>query len=188
MSNPVLSSEQQEIRTPRLRLRPLRASDAAVIALYASDPRVARMTTTIPHPYLPGMADSFVERARAPGTRVRVWAMDSGTDGENGMIGLIGLEARGENECELGYWVAPAFWGAGYASEAVEALVGRVRAEFDGKVTAEVLQDNDASAKVLTRSGFRYLGEGEAHSVARGAVVPTFRYGLDAVSGGADGK
>ena len=188
MSNSFLSSEQQEIGTPRLRLRPLRASDAAVISLYASDPRVARMTTTIPHPYLPGMAQAFVERAHAPGTRARVWAMDSGTDGENGMIGVISLEVRSENECELAYWVAPAFWGAGYASEAVEALVEHVRAGFDGKVTAEMLQDNDAAAKVLTRSGFRYLGEGEAHSVARGAMVPTFRYGLDAVSGEADGK
>ena len=25
---------------------------------------------------------------------------------------------------EIGYWVAPAFWGTGYASEAVEAVVG----------------------------------------------------------------
>lgn len=188
MSNPVISSEQQEIETPRLRLRPLRASDAAVIALYASDLRVARMTTTIPHPYLPGMAQAFVDRARAPNARARIWAMDSGADGENGMIGVISLEARGENECDLGYWVAPAFWGAGYASEAVEALVGHVRAGFNGRVTAEMLQDNDAAAKVLTRSGFRYLGEGETHSVARGAVVPTFRYGLDAVPDEADGK
>lgn len=188
MSIPDTSTQTREIRTPRLRLRTLRVSDAAVIALYASDPRVARMTTTIPHPYLPGMAQAFVERARAPGARLRVWAMDSGMDGENGLIGLISLETRGERVLELGYWVAPAFWGAGYASEAVEAIVGHVRAGFDGTITAEVLQDNDAAAKVLTRSGFRYLGEGEAHSVARGAMVPTFRYGLETDTLRADGK
>ncbi len=179
MSEAVTSSEPEEIRTPRLRLRPLRPSDAAVIGLYASDPRVARMTTTIPHPYLPGMAQAFVERASAPGARMRVWAMDSGSEGENGLIGLISLETRGEKVRELGYWVAHAFWGTGYASEAVEAIVRHAGAGFEGTVTAEVLQDNDAAAKVLTRSGFRYLGEGEAHSVARGAMVPTFRYGLE---------
>jgi RimJ/RimL family protein N-acetyltransferase len=108
--------------------------------------------------------------------------MDSGMDGENGLIGLISLEARGARVLELGYWVAPAFWGTGYASEAVEAIVGYVASGFDGTITAEVLQENDAAAKVLTRSGFRYLGEGEAHSVARGAMVPTFRYGLEAAS------
>jgi RimJ/RimL family protein N-acetyltransferase len=182
MSNSDTATAPQEITTPRLRLRRLRASDAAVIGLYASDPRVARMTTTVPHPYLPGIAEAFVERARAPGAKLRVWAMDSGMDGENGLIGLISLEARGARVLELGYWVAPAFWGTGYASEAVEAIVGYAVTGFDGTITAEVLQENDAAAKVLTRSGFRYLGEGEAHSVARGAMVPTFRYGLEAAS------
>jgi RimJ/RimL family protein N-acetyltransferase len=182
MSDPHTTSEPQEIRTPRLRLRQLRASDAAVIGLYASDPRVARMTTTIPHPYFPGMAQAFVDRARAPGARMRVWALDAGLEGENGLIGIISLQARAERELELGYWVAPAFWGTGYASEAVEAIVAHAGQGFDGTITAEVLQDNHPAAKVLTRSGFQYLGEGEAHSVARGAMVPTFRYGLETAS------
>jgi RimJ/RimL family protein N-acetyltransferase len=182
MSIPEISAQPQEITTPRLRLRSLRASDAALIALYGSDPRVARMTMTIPHPYPPGMAESFVERARAPGTRLRVWAMDAGSDGENGLIGLICLETRAVRQKELGYWVAPAFWRTGYASEAVEAVVRNASASFEGIITAELIQDNEASAKVLTRSGFRYLGEGEAHSVARGAMVPTFRYGLETAS------
>ncbi len=38
------------IRTERLTLRPLRASDAGPITLHVSDERVARMTAAIPHP------------------------------------------------------------------------------------------------------------------------------------------
>ena len=41
---------------------------------------------------------------------------------------------------------------------------------------AEVFQDNPASARVLTNAGFTYIGEAEAHSVARGANVPTWTY------------
>ncbi len=45
------------IKTERLVLRPLRASDAGPIRLHSSDRRVARMTTSSPHPYPPGAAE-----------------------------------------------------------------------------------------------------------------------------------
>ena len=62
---------------------------------------------------------------------------------------------------EIGYWVAPAFWNTGYASEAVEALVGACRRGRGWReLAAEVFQDNPASARVLTRAGFAYDGRG----------------------------
>ena len=60
---------QPEIVTERLRLRRLRPRDAALIALYASDRRVAWTTAVIPHPYPPGAAEAFVERILSPGVR-----------------------------------------------------------------------------------------------------------------------
>jgi len=39
-----------------------------------------------------------------------------------------------------------------------------------------VFQDNPASARVLTHSGFDYLGDAEAFCVARDATVPTWTY------------
>ena len=51
---------QPEIVTPRLRLRPLRPRDAALIALYCSDRRVGWTTAMIPYPYPPGAAEAFI--------------------------------------------------------------------------------------------------------------------------------
>ncbi len=168
--------------TERLRLRPLTPSDAALIGLYANDARVARMTTAIPHPYPPGTAEGFVERNRTrPGDKT-VWAMDTGTEDENGLVGLISLrrcESEGELTGAIGYWVAPAFWGTGYASEAVEAIVSHATTLGFSALVAQAFQDNAASTKVLSRAGFGYVGDGELHSVARGAMVPTFRYRRD---------
>jgi RimJ/RimL family protein N-acetyltransferase len=169
---------QPVLTTARLRLRPLLRADAALIELYASDPRVARMTTRIPHPYPPGTAEAFVARALAPGGNETVWAMDTGADGENGIVGIIALECREPGAAEIGYWVAPAFWNTGYASEAVAAIAAHAAAAGLGELRAQVLQDNLASAKVLSRDGFLYVGDGETYSVARGAVVPTFLYRL----------
>jgi RimJ/RimL family protein N-acetyltransferase len=165
-----------ELTTPRMRLRRLRPADAALLALYASDARVARMTVQIPHPYPPGAAEAFVERVRAPGSKELVWALDTGEDGENGLIGLISLKPAPEAEAEIAYWVAPAFWGTGYAGEAIDAVAAWAAARRLVALTAQVFQDNVPSTKVLTRAGFAYEGAGEVHALARQAVVPTFRY------------
>ena len=47
----------------RFILRPLRRSDAGLIAMYTSDRRVAEGTRAIPHPLPPGTAENFVSRA-----------------------------------------------------------------------------------------------------------------------------
>ena len=78
-------------------------------------------------------------------------------------------------QSEIGYWVAPAFWTRGIASEAVEAIVA-ANPHASRTLFGSVFQDNPASARVLTNAGFAYLGDAEAFSVARGAKVPTWTY------------
>jgi RimJ/RimL family protein N-acetyltransferase len=174
MTDPI--AIQPEIAAERLRLRPLRRGDAGLIALYCGHPDVARMTTSIPHPYPPGLAEAFVERVRSGRDDERVWALDTGEDAGNGLVGLLSLRPRPGGEGDVGYWVAPAFWGAGYASEAVEAVARWAAEAGFFALTAQAFQDNHASVKVLARAGFAYEGEGALYSVARGTMVPTFRY------------
>jgi RimJ/RimL family protein N-acetyltransferase len=174
MSETVL--EPVDIVTERLLLRRLRRSDAALIELYVSDPRVARMTEQIPHPYPPGLAESYVRRVAAGQAGEVTWAIDAGADAENGLIGAIMLRLPEPGAARIGYWLAPAYWGTGYASEAAEAVVGFAAAAGLREVAARVFQDNPASVKVLLRAGFAYVGDGEAWSVARGGMVPTHEY------------
>ena len=168
-------ARESQLTTSRLRLRALRPADAALLALYGSDPRVACMTSAIPHPYPPGAAEVYIARARAPDAAEQVWALDTGADRENGLVGLITLKPQA-GEAEVGYWVAPALWGVGYAGEAVEAVAGFAAREGCAALTAQVFQDNLPSVKVLTRAGFAFAGTGETYSLGRGAVVPTFCY------------
>jgi len=171
-------SEPAVLMTPRCRLRPLVDSDAGLLELYASDERVARMTTDIPHPYPPGTADAFIARHAGGKAGQTIWAIDRRDDDGNALIGIVSLKARGDNEAGITYWVAPAYWGSGLASEAVAAVVSEAPLRGLSALSAEVLQDNAAALKVLSRCGFEYAGEGSAHSIARQAVVPTFRYRL----------
>lgn len=174
-----IASELPELTTERLRLRRLRPADAALIELHASDLRVARMTASIPHPYPPGLAEGFIERQQRASGASAVWAIDTGADDENGLIGLISLVPAADGAADIGYWIAPAFWNAGYAGEALEAVAAEAVRRGVKALTAEVFQDNLAAARVLMRAGFAYVGEGAMHSVARGAMAATFRYRRD---------
>lgn len=166
---------QPVIETERLILRPLRRSDAGLLELYGSDERVARMTRTIPHPLPPGATEAFISRSLADDRDEDVWVMDGSEKGLSELLGLIALERMDRDQSEIGYWVAPAFWNTGLASEAVQALI-EANPQENRTMFASVFQDNPASARVLTNSGFQYLGDAEAFSVARGAVVPTWTY------------
>ena len=84
------------------------------------------MTERIPHPYPPGLAAAFVERVAAGSPDEIGWAIDAGGTrrAENGLIGTIMLRLDAPGAARVGYWLAPAFWGTGYATEALGGVVG----------------------------------------------------------------
>lgn len=166
---------QPSVETDRFDLRPLRKSDQGLVTLHAGDERVARMTTSIPHPLPPGAADEFVLRSMTEERNEDVWAIDASKSGGAEVMGLIALERMDREQSEIGYWVAPAFWNTGIAQEAVQAIV-EANPMKNEAIFASVFQDNPASAKVLTNCGFNYLGDAESFSVARDAAVMTWTY------------
>ncbi|MCA0873336.1 GNAT family N-acetyltransferase [Seohaeicola saemankumensis] len=166
---------QPTIEADRFDLRPLRRSDMGLIELYGSDERVARMTTSIPHPLPPGATEAFVARAMSEDRDEDVWAIDGSKSGGGEVKGLISLKRMDRNQSEVGYWIAPIYWNTGLASDALMALVD-ANPSGNANMFASVFQDNPASARVLTHCGFEYLGDAESFSVARNAAVPTWTY------------
>lgn len=164
-----------EIPTERFTLRPVRKSDAGLFALYAGDKRVAEATQGIPHPLPPGDAEAFCTRAMAAGSDEDIWVMDGTRAALPEVLGVMSLKKMDRAQSEVAFWVAPAFWNHGIASEAVLALVA-ANPQQNGTLFAEAFQDNPGSARVLTNAGFQYLGDAESFSVARGTCAPTWTY------------
>lgn len=167
-SQPVIGAE-------RFNLRPVRESDAALIGLYAGDKVVAQNTRSVPHPLPPGAADAFVAQSMAEGRSRDVWVLDGSASGQEPVLGVISLTRLARDQSEMSFWIAPGMWNAGLASEAVAALVA-ANPHRAKSLCAEAFQDNPGSARVLTNSGFAYLGDAESWSVARGAMLPTWTY------------
>lgn len=166
---------QLTIQVDRFDLRPLQISDMGLIELYAGDKRVATMTSSIPHPLPPGATEAFVNRCIAHERDEDVWVIDGTKSGGSEVMGLISLTRMDRNQSEVGYWVAPAYWNTGLASEAVQALVN-ANPMANATMFGAVFQDNPASAKVLTHCGFEYLGDAETFSVSRDKTIPTWTY------------
>lgn len=170
-----MQAEQPVLTSERLVLRPLQISDSALLAMYSGDKRVAEGTRSIPHPLPPGATEAFIARATSPKRDEDVWVLDGSPKGSAPVLGLISLKPLDRGQSQIGFWVAPAFWNAGYASEALRCVI-RANPHGNRTMFAEVFQDNVASAHVLSNAGFNYLGEAETYSVARRAVVPTWTY------------
>ena len=168
-------ASEGQIAAGRFVLRPVRRSDEGLVSLYAGDKRVAEATHSIPHPLPPGSAEAFVMRAMAGKSDEDIWVMDGSSTGLPEVLGVINLKRMDRAQSEIGFWVAPAFWNTGFASEAVQALVA-ANPHKDRTIFAEVFQDNPGSARVLTHAGFEYLGDAETFCVARNARVQTWTY------------
>jgi RimJ/RimL family protein N-acetyltransferase len=165
---------QPVIQTDRLTLRPATRADIGPLTLHASDKRVAEATSTIPHPLPDGVTESFIERCLAPDRMEDVWVIDPSQNASQ-LVGAVALKRMDRGQSEIGYWVTPALWNSGFASEAVAAIV-EANPQACRTLFGSVIQDNPASARVLTNCGFDYIGEAESFSVARGVTVPTWTY------------
>jgi RimJ/RimL family protein N-acetyltransferase len=167
--------KQPFVATDHFDLRPLRHSDTGLMEFYTKDERVARMTPSIPHPLPAGATEAKVSRALAKDRDEDIWAIDGTRSGLSEVLGLVSLHRMGNNQSELSYWVAPAFWNKGVASEVTKAIVQH-NPMLNKTIFAAVFQDNPASARVLTNCGFDYVGDAEAFCVARQANVATWTY------------
>lgn len=159
----------------RVSLRAVQPSDAGLFQLYAGDRRVAEATQGIPHPLPPGAPQAFVARAIAASATEEIRVIDGVRAGLPEVLGVVSLKKMDRDQSEVAFWVAPAFWNLGIASEALDALVA-ANPQRNRTLFAEAFQDNPGSARVLTNAGFQYIGDAEAFSVAREARVPTWTY------------
>ena len=88
------------------------------------------------------------------------------TKDEDKNIGYVQLVPIGDGKWEIGYHVAKAFTGKGYATEAVTAFLPVITEQVGvTEVYGIRLLENAASGRVLEKSGFQtfFTGEGAYH-------------------------
>lgn len=151
------------LRTDRLLLRPHRMSDAAAWYALQCEPSVLE--------YLPWPERTRHQSARHLAHRTRHTRLVQrddflalGIERDGILIGDVSLHLRDvdaeERSAEIGWIVAPAWEGHGYATEASTAMLGLAFGQLDAKwVTAVVDAGNARSLALAERLGFLPVDE-----------------------------
>lgn len=170
-------------RTERLLLRPGWAEDAPELARAIADEQVVRNLATAPWPYRQEDAEAFLATPRDP--VMPTFLITERTDGAPRIVGSCGLGRRPSGAVELGYWIARAHWGKGFASEAGRALIDIARTLKLPRLEGSHFVDNPASGRVLEKLGFVPTGLSAArYSGARGGEATSRIYSLSLMARG----
>lgn len=148
-----------ELITRRLVLRPWRDSDAAALYQLARDPRIGGPCGWPPHKNKAQSLHILRDILCGP----ERYAVTLRTDGT--LIGAIDLKTQDEcdflassNEYAVGYWIGAAFWGNGYAAEALAALMEHARVALHAEaILARHLLDNEQSHRVMEKCGLKLV-------------------------------
>jgi RimJ/RimL family protein N-acetyltransferase len=152
----VLRPTVPRVVTPRLLLREWRAADAEPHAAMCADPEVMRhLGGTLGGPESRKQMAEHAGHWTARG--YGKWAVERRDTGE--WIGRVGLwDPPDWPEVEVGWTLARAAWGRGYATEAAAAAIGWAWAELAcRRVVSLIESDNAASIAVARRLDMRQL-------------------------------
>lgn len=166
--------------TRRLVLRRFRSDDAGALAVYRSDPAVARYQSwdvPVTRAAAAQLAEVFAEgNPMYPGWFQ--YAVERASDGM--LVGDVGVCLHHNRmQAEIGFTLAKAHQGRGYATEAVGQILEQLFTRRNlRRISAECDARNVASARLLRRLGFVEEGCRRAHTWVKGEWTDDLLFGL----------
>ncbi|HZQ81660.1 MAG TPA: GNAT family N-acetyltransferase [Gaiellaceae bacterium] len=153
-------------------LRQLEDRDLDSLFVWESDRRAVHMAAfTRADPADRSAFDAHYERVRGNPANTLLAIEDGGE-----FVGTVSSFTI-DGEREVSYWISPARWGEGIASQALQVFLAEV--ERTRPIYGRVAEHNPASAKVLTRAGFVEVGTDTGFAAGVGAEIVERIYRLD---------
>ncbi|MCL2574794.1 MAG: GNAT family N-acetyltransferase [Defluviitaleaceae bacterium] len=174
------SPETKTITTERLILRLYKISDAQRVCELCNNYNIYKSTLTLPYPYpiesalawIPTHYENFVN------DRLYELAVTDKATGE--LFGAISLtnNQRYKNG-EIAYWIGEEYWGNGYATEALKALIDFAFLEKGyHRVWGRFFASNPSSGKVMQKVGMVKEGVQVEHIIKDGEFHDLVLYGI----------
>ena len=169
------------ISTPRLLIREFVLEDWRDVLAYQRDPRYLRFypwsgrTESEVRDFVQVFLDQQVEQPR------RKFQLAISLANGGPLIGSCGIRRKPDNdwEADIGYELAPEYWGRGYATEAALAIVRFGFRDLElRRISSWCIADNAASARLLERIGMAPEGRLRENEYFKGRWWDTLLYGL----------
>ena len=144
--------------------RPLETDAQAIFDGFASDPDVTRYVGWPRHSVIDDTLD-FIEFSDKQWRDWRVGPVLLECRESGALVGTSGLDPLDKTTATTGYVIAKPFWGLGYATEALRAMLEMSTASEFKRLFAYCHWDHVASRRVLERCGFALINRLEQHLV-----------------------
>jgi RimJ/RimL family protein N-acetyltransferase len=163
------------VRTQRLVLRPLAASDADRVHTLFNNWNVIRRLSSPPWPYTFEDARSFVGHKTKNARNLTKTGYAITRDGV--LIGGTDIRVSDSEPHHrspiLGFWLGEDYWGQGYMSESARGFLAHVfNAGVGDVICSGASADNAASLRVQEKLGFVREGETMMFAKPRGGEFP----------------
>lgn len=145
------------LHTARLTLRPFVPADGpAMFRVWAADERVTRYLRWTPHQSEAescALVDQWAAESGRPDGHQ--WAIVRTEDGQ--LMGSVGVVQGEDGLWEPGYCLGHDYWGRGYMTEALDAVVGHMFLTHGlDRLGCSHAAANPASGRVMEKIGFHY--------------------------------
>jgi [ribosomal protein S5]-alanine N-acetyltransferase len=159
MGRPARKPFPLAIETRRVKLSRWQPCDAVAFRPIAQDPLVMRYIHN-GKPWSDSRVREFIpgQMRHAARDGFCFWKIQRKPDGR--LIGLCGLQALPLGcrwEVEIGWWLAPPYWGRGLATEAAGAVMNAAFKNLSvERIVAIAVPENYASRRIMQKIGMRY--------------------------------
>ncbi|HML46149.1 MAG TPA: GNAT family N-acetyltransferase [Clostridia bacterium] len=170
----------RKIETQRLVLRPLAPEDAdAMYHNFASDAEVSRFMRWTPYQSVEETKRDLMEIAASyASNQTYRWGVCLRDGTLIGTVGVSGMDERDER-AEIAYCLGRAYWGQGYAAEAIRGVLERMFSEVGlNRIEAYHAVDNPASGRVMQKAGMTLEGHARQKYRTREGFQDCDLYGI----------
>lgn len=160
----------------KITLRPIRESDRDQMYTMLTDDRIKKFYM-LPdfenQEQVEKLFQRFIQLSNQEDRFVR------GMDAEGKLVGFLNDVGMEDGKIELGYAVAPEFWGRGYCTEGLKLAMEMLFAKGFREVVCGAFEENTASLRVMEKAGMEKLAFTEPIEY-RGNVHKCVYYGKQA--------
>lgn len=152
---------KQILEGNRIKLRPLKFSDAEAIRKYSKDRKITKYTFVIPPPFTVKQAQVFIKKTKKEEEKgiSYYFGIEHKVNGKLiGMINLVKIDKKNKN-AEIGFWLAEEYQNKGLAKESLNLILDFGFKELKlERIEGRVFHKNRPAQKLLEKTGFKLEG------------------------------
>ncbi|MEO8230770.1 MAG: GNAT family protein [Ignavibacteriota bacterium] len=166
------------IQVGNIQIRDFHLTDVDALVKYANNYKISKfMRDSFPYPYTEENATGWINYIKKNNFNLS-FALANDTELIGGIGALPQVDVH-RFSAEVGFWIGEPFWNQGIISKTLHAFCSYLFSKYNfNRLTANVFEGNDASKRVLEKTGFILEGTQRKNVYKENKFFDHYIYGL----------